>query len=193
MQFGAGGHLLWNVLDWLHWRLVVRTGVPLLEFQFQVGLWKDIIGVLHFIFMVSIDLGTILTWKVEYLKCFVFVGVTPNWLGLAGIIWYATWLWLVFEKPAKHPTIKKREIRHIDKCIGPVSTVPLQIPWKAIFTSLPVYAIAVASFCRSWAFYLLLLAQTSYFSDEFEMAEVRGDSRATWIVWKHRVIRVSIL
>ncbi|KAH9373771.1 hypothetical protein HPB48_007507 [Haemaphysalis longicornis] len=40
-------------------------------------------------------------------------------------------------------------------------------PWKNIFTSLPVYAIIVANFCRSWTFYLLIISQPMYFGQVF--------------------------
>ena len=40
-------------------------------------------------------------------------------------------------------------------------------PWKEIFSSLPVVAIIVANFCRSWTFYLLLLSQPTYFKNVF--------------------------
>jgi hypothetical protein len=42
------------------------------------------------------------------------------------------------------------------------------IPWRAILTSKPVYAIIVANFARSWTFYLLLQNQLTY------MREVLG-------------------
>lgn len=40
-------------------------------------------------------------------------------------------------------------------------------PWLAFFTSLPVYAIMVANFCRSWTFYLLIISQPAYFEEVF--------------------------
>ncbi|KAI4807640.1 hypothetical protein KUCAC02_027433 [Chaenocephalus aceratus] len=40
-------------------------------------------------------------------------------------------------------------------------------PWRAFFTSMPVYAIIVANFCRSWTFYLLLISQPAYFEEVF--------------------------
>lgn len=33
-------------------------------------------------------------------------------------------------------------------------------PWKSFFTSLPVWAIIVANFCRSWTFYMLIISQS---------------------------------
>lgn len=40
-------------------------------------------------------------------------------------------------------------------------------PWRRFFTSMPVYAIIVANFCRSWTFYLLLISQPAYFEEVF--------------------------
>ncbi|TWW75543.1 Vesicular glutamate transporter 3 [Takifugu flavidus] len=40
-------------------------------------------------------------------------------------------------------------------------------PWGHFFTSMPVYAIIVANFCRSWTFYLLLISQPAYFEEVF--------------------------
>uniref|UniRef100_A0A914RIA4 Uncharacterized protein n=1 Tax=Parascaris equorum TaxID=6256 RepID=A0A914RIA4_PAREQ len=39
------------------------------------------------------------------------------------------------------------------------------IPWKLIFLSLPVWAIVICNFCRSWTFFLLLGNQLTYMSD----------------------------
>ncbi len=40
---------------------------------------------------------------------------------------------------------------------------------------MPVYAIIVANFCRSWTFYLLLISQPAYFEEVFgfEISKVR--------------------
>ncbi|KAG8041754.1 hypothetical protein G9C98_007058 [Cotesia typhae] len=42
-------------------------------------------------------------------------------------------------------------------------------PWKKFFTSMPVYAIIVANFCRSWNFYLLVLFQARFMHESFDM------------------------
>ncbi|CAG0919043.1 unnamed protein product, partial [Notodromas monacha] len=83
------------------------------------------------------------------------------------------WLWLSFEKPAKHPTISDQELFYIHESLG---TTALKLPeptfrttpWKAFFTSMPVYAILVANFCRSWTFYLLLIDQATYLKEVFD-------------------------
>lgn len=94
--------------------------------------------------------------------------------GCMGIVWYLSWLWLVFEKPSKHPTIEARELMYIENSLGAsnkTQTIPTlsNTPWKSFFTSMPVYAIFVANFCRSWNFYLLVLFQASYINDVFHM------------------------
>lgn len=84
-------------------------------------------------------------------------------------------------------------------CLSRPSSRPPQkfnTPWRRFFTSMPVYAIIVANFCRSWTFYLLLISQPAYFEEVFgfeiskvgprkEDAEgaagVEGRRRGTWI------------
>lgn len=91
--------------------------------------------------------------------------------GCMGVVWYIFWIWLVFERPSKHPTMDVKELLYIQNSLGEStnSAIPKfsAIPWKAFFTSLPVWAIFVANFCRSWNFYLLVLFQASFVSEVY--------------------------
>ena len=93
--------------------------------------------------------------------------------GVTGIIWYLVWLWLTFEKPAKHPTISARELMYIEQSLGQSTQVAMptlkNTPWRSFFTSMPVIAIIVANFCRSWNFYLLVLFQGQYLHSTFDL------------------------
>lgn len=95
-------------------------------------------------------------------------------LGIAGLIWFCLWLWLAFEKPSKHPSISAKELRYIEDSLGQ-GQVPAPIPtfattpWKKFLTSMPVYAIIVANFCRSWNFYLLVLFQARFLHEAFDI------------------------
>ncbi|KAH0948291.1 hypothetical protein HN011_011787 [Eciton burchellii] len=94
--------------------------------------------------------------------------------GVCGLIWYCFWLWLAFEKPSKHPCISARELRYIEDSLGQGQTqAPLPTltttPWRKFLTSMPVYAIIVANFCRSWNFYLLVLFQPRFMHESFGM------------------------
>uniref|UniRef100_A0A674EZN7 Solute carrier family 17 member 8 n=1 Tax=Salmo trutta TaxID=8032 RepID=A0A674EZN7_SALTR len=92
--------------------------------------------------------------------------------GVFGIIWYIFWLLLAYGSPAAHPTISNEERIYIETTIGEgvkilSATEKFKTPWRRFFTSMPVYAIIVANFCRSWTFYLLLISQPAYFEEVF--------------------------
>ncbi|KAM6136787.1 LOW QUALITY PROTEIN: vesicular glutamate transporter 3 [Pterocles gutturalis] len=94
--------------------------------------------------------------------------------GMFGIVWYMFWLLHAYESPAAHPTITNEEKIYIETSIGEgaslASASKFSTPWKRFFTSMPVYAIIVANFCRSWTFYLLLISQPAYFEEVFGFA-----------------------
>uniref|UniRef100_A0A8C3MN96 Vesicular glutamate transporter 1 n=1 Tax=Geospiza parvula TaxID=87175 RepID=A0A8C3MN96_GEOPR len=83
--------------------------------------------------------------------------------GSFGVLWYLFWVLVSYESPAQHPTISPEERKYIEESIGE----SLATPWRQFFTSMPVYAIIVANFCRSWTFYLLLISQPAYFEEVF--------------------------
>ena len=92
--------------------------------------------------------------------------------GVVGMFWYIFWLWLTFEKPRIHPAISIKELKYIEKSLGESNPSPIMptfktTPWKEFFTSMPVIAIIVANFGRSWNFYLLVLYQSAYFKQTF--------------------------
>ncbi|XP_076156944.1 vesicular glutamate transporter 3 [Alosa pseudoharengus] len=92
--------------------------------------------------------------------------------GVFGILWYIFWLLLSYTSPASHPTISEEERLFIETSIGDgnnmiSATEKFKTPWRRFFTSMPVYAIIVANFCRSWTFYLLLISQPAYFEEVF--------------------------
>ncbi|XP_065715752.1 vesicular glutamate transporter 1 [Patagioenas fasciata] len=90
--------------------------------------------------------------------------------GSFGVFWFLFWVLVSYESPALHPTISAAERKYIEESIGESSgSNPLLMatPWRRFFTSMPVYAIIVANFCRSWTFYLLLISQPAYFEEVF--------------------------
>ncbi|CAH8479660.1 unnamed protein product [Heterobilharzia americana] len=73
--------------------------------------------------------------------------------GIIGIMWFFWWWNVTHERPSLHPTISEAE----------QNTYSL----GKFFTSLPVYAIIVANFARSWSFYLLITKSPKYFREVF--------------------------
>ncbi|RXM33512.1 Vesicular glutamate transporter 2.1 [Acipenser ruthenus] len=92
--------------------------------------------------------------------------------GCFGILWYMFWVLVSYESPAVHPTITAEERTYIEESIGESAGLlgpadKYKTPWRKFFSSMPVYAIIVANFCRSWTFYLLLISQPAYFEEVF--------------------------
>ncbi|MGH0131372.1 UNVERIFIED_CONTAM: hypothetical protein FKN15_045923 [Acipenser sinensis] len=101
--------------------------------------------------------------------------------GCFGILWYMFWVLVSYESPAVHPTITAEERTYIEESIGESAGLlgpadKYKTPWRKFFSSMPVYAIIVANFCRSWTFYLLLISQPAYFEEVFgfEISKVRA-------------------
>lgn len=126
-------------------------------------------------------------------------GILTGWIswqapfyfyGTAGLIWYGFWLWLSFEKPRYNPTISLHELKYIEKSLG--DSVQLAMPkisttpWREFARSMPVYAIIVANFCRSWNFYLLVLYQSAYLKHtfNFKIGEVGSVSEFIFVLFK---------
>lgn len=86
--------------------------------------------------------------------------------GIIGVIWSLTWFAVVKESPEYDAQMSDRERNFIIKSLerqGQVNVV--KPPWKKIFTSTPVMAIAVAHFSYTWGFYTLLTQLPSYMND----------------------------
>lgn len=85
---------------------------------------------------------------------------------------FVFWLWLTFEKPRNHPVISIKELKYIEQSLGESTQIAMPTisttPWKKFATSMPVYAIIVANFCRSWNFYLLVIFQSAYLQNTFD-------------------------
>ncbi|OXU21743.1 hypothetical protein TSAR_011588 [Trichomalopsis sarcophagae] len=83
--------------------------------------------------------------------------------GGLGIIWYAFWLMLVYDTPAKHPRIDPQEKAYIESLVEPKDeNNTAGVPWLSVFTSLPMWAIAITQCGQSWAFYTLLTELPTY-------------------------------
>jgi len=75
--------------------------------------------------------------------------------GLLGAVWYLIWHRSVTAIPADDPEIGAEELEIIRAGATPQAAGEA-VPWKALLTSLPVWAIIVAHFCNNWSLYVLL-------------------------------------
>ncbi|GCC38497.1 hypothetical protein chiPu_0017011 [Chiloscyllium punctatum] len=65
------------------------------------------------------------------------------------------------------PPLERSRLATTSFCVIHSTHQKFRTPWLKFFTSMPVYAIVVANFCRSWTFYLLLISQPAYFEEVF--------------------------
>jgi ACS family sodium-dependent inorganic phosphate cotransporter len=75
--------------------------------------------------------------------------------GAVGVLWYLVWQVRVTSKPTDHPHMSAAELAEIEDGVTP-QTEALVVPWKALLSSMPVWAIIVAHFCNNWSLYVLL-------------------------------------
>ncbi|CAJ0579150.1 unnamed protein product, partial [Mesorhabditis spiculigera] len=94
---------------------------------------------------------------------------TPFYVfGVLGVVWALVWLSLSASTPSEHFYISEDEKNFIVDRVGQVtlSNMTLStIPWGQILKSLPVWAIIVCNFCRSWTFFMLMNNMVTYMKD----------------------------
>ncbi|CAH8473098.1 unnamed protein product [Schistosoma bovis] len=113
--------------------------------------------------VLGLSLSGLLAQQMGWQSPFYFYGVI-------GIMWFFWWWNVTHERPSLHPTISEAERTYIETSIGESPTInesKIPIPWRKFFTSLPVYAIIIANFARSWSFYLLITKSPKYFREVF--------------------------
>ncbi|XP_012285120.1 sialin isoform X2 [Orussus abietinus] len=83
--------------------------------------------------------------------------------GAIGLIWSLVWFLLVFDSPAQHPRISLEERKYIEDSIGTTSSSKhLPVPWKAMFTSIPVWAIIITHSCSVFGYFTVVNQLPTY-------------------------------
>lgn len=117
--------------------------------------------------------------------------------GALSMIWYILWLFFVYDSPTQHPRISKTERQMIETSMGVSTTAPkLSVPWKAIWTSMPVWAIIVAHTCSNWGWYMLLVKLPTYmrYILKFDIASNAGLSAVPFLcMWIFTMLFANLL
>ena len=85
--------------------------------------------------------------------------------GIIGCIWYVLWLAIARASPAQDRFISDEEKRYIEACLAQTKSTPTakNIPYKDIFTSTAVWAIAASHFAENWGVYTMLTQLPLFF------------------------------
>lgn len=89
--------------------------------------------------------------------------------GSIGVIWCLIWYLLAFDSPETHPRISLSEQQYIKE--NTVSTYiglrKQKVPWGAIFSSAPAWAIGITTFGRIWVHYTFIIGGPKYMKSVF--------------------------
>lgn len=118
-----------------------------------------------------------------------------NFAGTFAVLWWLLWFVLVKESPQEDRFIKRTELDYILGCLGSTADqlvceiylffvvyvsdghhnfVPQIVPWKAILTSLPVWATVSAHFAENWGFYTLLTQLPTFLSGNTQISAINA-------------------
>ncbi|MFH4979988.1 hypothetical protein AB6A40_006697 [Gnathostoma spinigerum] len=90
-------------------------------------------------------------------------------LGTAALIWSVLWLWLVADTPSKHKTISTEEREYIEDSLRETSVREGEkqppMPWRAILTSAPFWALIVGHFAMDWGGYIVTTSLPTFMND----------------------------
>lgn len=92
-----------------------------------------------------------------------------HFCGIIGAIWYALWLYFVYDLPEDHPRIHPKEKEYILNALG--SSVmraddksATAVPWKAMMSSRATWLNIIAQWGGVWGLFTLIAQAPSYFS-----------------------------
>ncbi|XP_036140385.1 sialin isoform X2 [Monomorium pharaonis] len=86
--------------------------------------------------------------------------------GAIGLIWFVCWWIVVKDKPEDDAFISMEELEYITATLSDDEKKEKIIhPWKAMFTSPPVWAIVAAHFSENWGFYTMLTQLPTFMKD----------------------------
>lgn len=111
--------------------------------------------------------GTVVAMPLSGILCdSAFLGGWPAAFyvfGVIGVLWFIFWAALVHNSPQEHPRISQEERIYIETNQGDEHTREvLPIPWRAVLTSLPFWALMLTHFGQNWGSYTLLTELPSY-------------------------------
>lgn len=85
--------------------------------------------------------------------------------GGVGVLWFLVWLVTCYNNPDSHPFISEREKTFLrERMSDHTHKKPPSVPWRHIFTSVPVWALIWAQIGHDWGFFTLINDLPKYMS-----------------------------
>ncbi|KAL8172660.1 UNVERIFIED_CONTAM: hypothetical protein K2H54_005622 [Gekko kuhli] len=118
--------------------------------------------------VVSLPLSGVISFYMDWIYVFYI-------FGSLGVLWFLFWICMVGDTPETHKRISLAEKEYILSTLSDQLSTRKSVPWAAMLTSLPLWAIVVAHFSYNWTFYTLLTLLPTYMKEilKFDVQEVR--------------------
>ncbi|KAJ2946160.1 hypothetical protein O0L34_g5093 [Tuta absoluta] len=83
--------------------------------------------------------------------------------GAIGILWFILWALLCYNDPESHPFITDKEKKYLEEALGSHhNSQPSAIPWKAIFSSVPLWALVCAQIGHDYGYFTMVTDLPKY-------------------------------
>ncbi|XP_026317478.1 putative inorganic phosphate cotransporter isoform X2 [Hyposmocoma kahamanoa] len=83
--------------------------------------------------------------------------------GALGLLWFILWALLCYNDPESHPFISDKEKKYLEEALGTHrSSQPSAIPWKAIFMSVPLWALVCAQIGHDYGYFTMVTDLPKY-------------------------------
>jgi len=102
--------------------------------------------------------GELIRYTEDWASVFYF-------FGSLGILWFILWVLLCYSDPSSHPYISDKEKDYLDRELANVSSLKLPIPWQAILTSVPMWALVITQIGHDWGFFTMVTDLPKYMKD----------------------------
>ncbi|KAJ8967622.1 hypothetical protein NQ314_002741, partial [Rhamnusium bicolor] len=99
------------------------------------------------------------------------INATKDWasvfylFGAGGLLWFIIWVLICYSDPESHPFISDKEKAFLKKELENVSSEKKTIPWRAMLTSAPLWALVAAQIGHDWGFFTMVTDLPKYMSD----------------------------
>ncbi|ETN61579.1 sodium-dependent phosphate transporter [Anopheles darlingi] len=95
--------------------------------------------------------------------------------GVLALVWYIVWLLIGYESPETHPYISEQEKSQLLEQLADSkkSSEKLPIPWRRIFTSVPLWGLIAGQIGHDWGTYLIITDLPKYMNSilQFSVAD----------------------
>lgn len=90
--------------------------------------------------------------------------------GAAGIVWTVVWFFFGGNSPVEHRSISAEERDFIENSLGNQDhSKKIITPWKAIFTSAPMFALTISHCAHNWGFWTLLTEMPTFMKNVLDL------------------------